>query len=215
MVDRVTDYCVICGQPSRLRGNTCSQEACRLKRQIENQRRYRERHPERVRERHSREMRELRAARKAGLKLSPPKTVRCVCKGCGRETFVEFESQKTDWCSTSCSNRRYVGQEAERFWETVDRSGGDNACWPWIGGRDFKDGRGRFWLNGTTVYASRAVWEFVYGPVPENLHVLHKCDNPPCCNPTHLFLGTLSDNTQDMLAKGRGRYGPNAPRRQE
>lgn len=187
---------------------------CRQCYQRESQKRYRERHRDEVRVKNAERMRQLREDRAAGLK--PPKApnnVPCVCVGCGVTFFVECfaYAEKRQWCSTECSNRRYVGQEWQRFWSYVDRSAGEQGCWPWIGGSDLKDGRGRFWLNGTTEYASRLAWIYIHGLIPEDLHVLHKCDNPPCCNPTHLFLGTLSDNTQDMLAKGRGRYGPNAP----
>jgi hypothetical protein len=183
----------------------------------EAQRLYRERHREEVREKNAERMRQLREDRKLGFKPEQEKKVECVCIGCGTAFFVlcRAYAEQRRWCSTACSNRRYVGKEIERFWGYVDRSAGPEACWPWTGGSDFKDGRGRFWLNGTNEYASRIVWVFVYGPIPEDIHVLHKCDNPPCCNPVHLFLGTLSDNTQDMLAKGRGRYGPNRPGAQE
>ena len=54
--------------------------------------------------------------------------------------------------------------------------------------------------------ASRLVWHVVKGPVPEGLYVLHQCDNELCINPEHLFLGTLKDNTQDMMKKGRHKY---------
>jgi hypothetical protein len=46
-------------------------------------------------------------------------------------------------------------------------------------------------------------WELAYGPIPPGLHVLHRCDNKPCCNPAHLFLGTKADNHADMMTKGR------------
>jgi HNH endonuclease len=57
--------------------------------------------------------------------------------------------------------------------------------------------------NGVMQYAHRLVWEYTYGPIPEGFQVLHHCDNPPCCNPEHLFLGTSLDNNRDRDAKGR------------
>jgi DNA invertase Pin-like site-specific DNA recombinase len=50
-------------------------------------------------------------------------------------------------------------------------------------------------------------WELAYGPIPPGLHVLHRCDNPPCCNPTHLFLGTNNDNIADRVKKNRSAKG--------
>lgn len=81
-------------------------------------------------------------------------------------------------------------------------------CWEWTGKRDrrgepFKP-YGSFWLDGKTVHAHRAAWLLFRGPIPEGLHVLHRCDNPPCVNWEEcLFLGTPKDNTADMIAKGR------------
>lgn len=49
----------------------------------------------------------------------------------------------------------------------------------------------------------RVAWELAYGPIPSGMAVLHRCDNPPCCNAEHLFLGTQGDNVRDMVAKNR------------
>lgn len=91
----------------------------------------------------------------------------------------------------------------ERFWSKVDKSGGLDACWEWQGWRR-SDGYGECKKNGKRhIRAHRVAWEFINGPIPDGLNVLHKCDNPPCCNPAHLFLGTHFDNMADMTQKGR------------
>lgn len=86
------------------------------------------------------------------------------------------------------------------FWSKVDTSGD---CWLWQGRRD-ADGYGRFGIWGRgDLRTNRYVWEITHGPIPDDLWVLHKCDNPACVRPDHLFLGTVLDNNADMLAKGR------------
>lgn len=85
----------------------------------------------------------------------------------------------------------------------VDRRGPDE-CWPWQG--SLKTGRyGQFKINGETHQPSRFGWELRFGPIPPGMCVCHSCDNPPCQNPAHWFLGTHQDNMADMMAKGRHR----------
>ena len=95
------------------------------------------------------------------------------------------------------------------FWALVDRSGGPDACWPWIG-RRFPNGYGYF--QGPrplrrSVLAHREAWRFTNGELADGLFALHHCDNPPCCNPAHLFTGTHTENMADMYRKDRGPTG--------
>ncbi len=99
----------------------------------------------------------------------------------------------------------------ELFWARIEKTDG---CWLWRGGG--LRGYGIFSSRrlGRHGYAHRFAWEFTHGPIPDGLRVLHRCDNPPCCNPAHLFLGTQADNVADMWAKGRGAKGDRSgPRR--
>ena len=95
---------------------------------------------------------------------------------------------------------------AVRLWAKVDKSG---ECWEWTGAVDRK-GYGRIHSFGDT-RTHRLSWELHYGPIPDGLWVLHRCDNPPCVRPDHLFLGTVADNSADMYAKDRQARGPRLP----
>jgi hypothetical protein len=90
-----------------------------------------------------------------------------------------------------------------RFWPKV-AIGAEDECWEWQAYRNPK-GYGIIRPSRSTTFlvASRVSWELTHGPIPEGLCVCHSCDNPPCCNPAHLFLGTKADNAHDMYAKGR------------
>ncbi len=89
-----------------------------------------------------------------------------------------------------------------RFWSRVDMAGLDE-CWPWKGRRQWA-GYGAFSADGKEWRANRIAWHLANGAIEEGLKVLHRCDNPPCCNPRHLFLGTMADNCVDRDTKGRG-----------
>jgi hypothetical protein len=99
---------------------------------------------------------------------------------------------------------------ATRFWRKVDTSG---ACWIWTGYR-LPNGYGRIGVENSDIwrieYAHRVAWELTHGPIPAGLVVCHHCDNPPCVNPAHLFIGTDADNMHDRDAKGRQARGQKA-----
>ena len=91
----------------------------------------------------------------------------------------------------------------ERFWSKV-AIGDPDECWEWQRSRR-GGGYGQFRIapDQSPQRASRVAWALASGPVPDGLWVLHRCDNPPCCNPAHLFLGDRAANVADMVAKGR------------
>ena len=112
-----------------------------------------------------------------------------------------------------------TSQDIARFWSKVKKGKGDE-CWPWLD-KPSSNGYGR--LIARTSYrqyysyrAHRISWTLANGAIPAWLCVLHACDNRMCVNPAHLFLGTRTDNTNDMIAKGRLATGERChPRRGE
>lgn len=94
----------------------------------------------------------------------------------------------------------------ERLWPKIDQTGGEDSCHPWTGTCDWQ-GYGRFWVSGKSkTVAHRVVYEVMNGKIEDpSLVVRHTCDNPPCCNPKHLILGTRGDNARDRGERKRGR----------
>lgn len=101
--------------------------------------------------------------------------------------------------------------DRERFWEKVEQEN-DDECWEWTAYTDSK-GYGRFWKDGGQKKAHRVAFG-LEKESPEDSFVLHKCDNPTCVNPNHLYLGDYGDNLEDAHARGgldyKGSKNPNS-----
>lgn len=95
------------------------------------------------------------------------------------------------------------GTVQERFWRKVDKRGAEE-CWPWLASvRRKEEGYGAFWLDGRHQPANRVALLLSGRAVPAGMVACHRCDNPRCCNPSHLFVGTPGDNNADKVAKLR------------
>lgn len=101
------------------------------------------------------------------------------------------------------------GSVENRFWSKVDRNGPVPShrpelgpCWVWTASR-YSKGYGQIWTGTRREGTHRVSYRLAYGDFSDDWCVLHRCDNPPCVRPSHLFLGTLIDNNADMAAKGR------------
>jgi len=92
-----------------------------------------------------------------------------------------------------------LSQIHERFWSKVKVSQA-NKCWPWLGVSDLNN-YGQFRMEGKTIRSARVAFYLRNGEWPDN--ACHTCDNPICCNPSHIFSGTRQENMSDMIAKGR------------
>jgi hypothetical protein len=92
--------------------------------------------------------------------------------------------------------------QAEKILRSVGEPDPATGCREWTRAR-MGAGYGNVFVGGRMIGAHRAVYELAHGPIPEGMQVCHTCDNPPCCNVDHLFLGTAADNTLDKVKKGR------------
>lgn len=119
------------------------------------------------------------------------------CLTCGKSFMARERSGRGKYCSHRCMwNAKKL--TPEKFWLRVDKSGGENSCWNWLGSTtEFGYGK----LNRSS--AHRYSYELAFGAIPDGMGVLHKCDNPSCVNPAHLLLGTNSDNCADKVEKRR------------
>lgn len=136
--------------------------------------------------------------------MRPESTISHTCEYCG-ETFAvpryQLRHRTPKFCSLTCfhSNRGKWSEAA--FWSRADTS--NTGCWEWQRGRN-KNGYGRFMGS----YAHRIAYRLAHGLIAPGMKVCHTCDNPPCVNPAHLFLGTDKDNMADCRRKGRFRKPP-------
>lgn len=134
---------------------------------------------------------------------------RCKCQ-CGKQADVR-SSRLTDGSTKSCgclAAELAAERCANRAVGFLDRlkTNEKTGCIEWQGSRD-KDGYGTLRSGRKDYKAHRVAFERVHGPIPHGMVVCHTCDNPPCCNIDHLFLGTAADNTQDSVSKGRHVHG--------
>jgi hypothetical protein len=93
-----------------------------------------------------------------------------------------------------------IKNSLDTFWQRMKHT--ESGCWEWTGARAPK-GYGAIRIRGKTHRTHRVAYELTYGPIPVDRIVCHRCDNPPCCNPEHLYLGTYADNAADCVSKGR------------
>lgn len=120
------------------------------------------------------------------------------CKKCGDQ----FIGKKRDYCSTKCCfNHQIIKQK--------------NGCWEWTGMSSCGYGQLTIYETNKRMRAHRYSYSIYKGKVPDELHVCHHCDNPKCCAPSHLFLGTDKDNMADCKKKGRTAKGDKVAHRGE
>lgn len=129
-------------------------------------------------------------------------TIECAC-GCGEKLKKYSKEGKIRKClrghKIATTTAKYFEAAKKRFWAKVDKRG-KNECWEWLSVTSH-DGYGRIWFHKRFMGAHRFSWMIHNNSEPGQLCVCHRCDNPICVNPNHLFLGTSTDNMQDRISK--------------
>jgi len=126
------------------------------------------------------------------------------CVDCGKDLY----KGKCKSCIGRLAKAKTVRPLEDRFWEKVNKDGPimphmDSPCWMWTSAKT-PQGYGYITIKrGKSKKAHRISYEIHCGPIPDGQQVLHRCDNPPCVNPEHFFLGTNLDNVRDKVSKGR------------
>ena len=119
-------------------------------------------------------------------------------KFCSQHCYGKYSYKiKSKSCFKTLSSQEY-------FFKQISIENHINNCWIWIGNCN-KQGYGKLTSKKKTWMSHRFSWMIYNGQIPPGLCILHKCDNPPCCNPDHLFIGTHKDNSKDMVIKKRNR----------
>lgn len=130
--------------------------------------------------------------------MDEPTCVADECERSGKLTRRMCQKHYRYWLDHTPAADRGVAPRFQReFWDFVSKSHA-HGCWRWTGPADRK-GYGRW----SKALAHRHSWTLAHGPIPDGLWVLHHCDNPPCVNPAHLYLGTVVENAQDSMSRGR------------
>lgn len=131
-----------------------------------------------------------------------------VCKPETAVAGLAREKAKTQ-AATKLDESSVVFQlDTEKFWSRVQR-GDPDECWPWSGSKQ-KSGYGDLRFQRKLLRAHRVAFILINGAIAKSDQVLHECDNPPCCNPNHLFVGNPKINSDDKIRKGRHAFGERA-----
>ncbi len=144
-------------------------------------------------------------------KRNPRQPAKWKCKcDCGNEKITNQASLK-EGSVKSCGCHEWKGKKiyGKENYEALIKEKilksiliNDNDCWIWQKAKH-RQGYGNLSYKRIPRLAHRVCWEVYFGEIPENIKVCHKCDNPSCVNPEHLFLGTQKDNVRDGIEKGR------------